>query len=402
MRRITATGLVVLMLLVVACRGGAEQTPTPLPERAFASVVSVTGEVVPAVWAAISARTGGTASEVLVEPGDEIAAGDPLVRLEPADAELALRQAETALEAAKARLALLKSRPRWEEIAVAEARVEAASASVDQAAAGLDQLRAGSMDAEIAGARAKVTSTQADELAAYEWHEDTLECFNVRIPGKEKRQVCPLLGPTEEKARYHLHAVREELESAQAKLGALIDQAGDRLQAAEAALQRTREQQEAAEAELAQLKAGVSQEEIAAAEAAVQQASVALEKARVELERTKVQAPFGGTVGMVQVRENETVAPGQTLVTLGDLTTLRVETTDLDEIDVARVKVGQTVDVTFDAVPDRVLAGRVTRLAPMAESDGAGVNYTAIIELEELDPVIRWGMTAFVDIETAG
>jgi hypothetical protein len=35
----------------------------------------------------------------------------------------------------------------------------------------------------------------------------------------------------------------------------------------------------------------------------------------------------------------------------------------------------------------------------MAEPGSGGVNYTVIIEMEDLDPAIRWGMTAFVDIE---
>jgi HlyD family secretion protein len=87
------------------------------------------------------------------------------------------------------------------------------------------------------------------------------------------------------------------------------------------------------------------------------------------------------------------------LITLGDLSTLRVETTDLDEIDVARVAVGQQADVTFDALPERVFIGRIVRISPMAEPGTGGVNYTVILELDELDPVIRWGMTAFVDIE---
>jgi hypothetical protein len=34
----------------------------------------------------------------------------------------------------------------------------------------------------------------------------------------------------------------------------------------------------------------------------------------------------------------------------------------------------------------------------MAEPSGGGVNYPVIIELEELDPAVRWGMTAFVDV----
>jgi multidrug resistance efflux pump len=119
----------------------------------------------------------------------------------------------------------------------------------------------------------------------------------------------------------------------------------------------------------------------------------------VALERCEVRAPFAGTVGAVNVRVGELIASGQPLITLGDLTTLRVETTDLDEIDVARVAVGQQADVTFDALPERVFTGRVVRISPMAEPGTGGVNYTVILELDELDPVIRWGMTAFVDIE---
>jgi multidrug resistance efflux pump len=93
------------------------------------------------------------------------------------------------------------------------------------------------------------------------------------------------------------------------------------------------------------------------------------------------------------------VAPGEVLFTLGDLTTLRVETTDLDEIDVARVAVGQQAAVTFDALPERTFVGYVTRISPMAEPGTGGVNYTVTIEVEDIDPAIRWGMTAFVDIE---
>jgi multidrug resistance efflux pump len=380
-----------------------EQAPTPLPEQGFASVVSVTGELVPAEWATVSSHSrpgpGGTALEVLVKPGDVVEAGDLLVRLEPSDAEFAVARAQVAVEAAQGQVALLQSRPRPEEVAVAEAGVAAVQPSIEQAEARLAQLKAGSLDAEIAGAKAQLTLKEIDELVAYQFHEDTMQCFKVKLPGQEEERICPLLGPTEEKARFRLQAVREELEAARSRHRSLIGQRGDRLLAAELAVERVQEQQAVAQAQLAQVRAGASAEEIAAVEAALQQAEAALQRAEVALERTAVRAPLGGTVGMVQLRENELVAPGQPLVTIGDLDTLWVETTDLDEIDVARVDVGQAVDVTFDALPDRVFRGRVKRISPVAESDGGGVNYTAIVELEELDPQIRWGMTAFVDIE---
>ena len=77
---------------------------------------------------------------------------------------------------------------------------------------------------------------------------------------------------------------------------------------------------------------------------------------------------------------------------------LRVETTDLNEIDVAQLKIGDTAIVTFDALPDVVIDGTVTRIAPK-DSEGSGVNYPVVIELAEIPNGLRWGMTAFVDVE---
>lgn len=101
MKKTTIAGLVVLAVILSGCGKGAKETATPEVEIEFAPVISATGEVVPAAWATLSAQTGGTVMEVLVEPGDEVAAGDPLVRLDPTDAQLAVQQAEAALAVAR-------------------------------------------------------------------------------------------------------------------------------------------------------------------------------------------------------------------------------------------------------------------------------------------------------------
>jgi len=80
---------------------------------------------------------------------------------------------------------------------------------------------------------------------------------------------------------------------------------------------------------------------------------------------------------------------------------LRVETTDLSEADVARIRVGAVANVTFDALPGKTLTGKVTRIAPMSTPGQSGVNYTVLVELNQIDPALRWGMTAFVDIQIA-
>ena len=219
------------------------------------------------------------------------------------------------------------------------------------------------------------------------------------MPDGSEHEICPLLGPPEERSRYNLQAANEELDAAQAQLDALVAGADDRIRALEAAVWAAAAQRDMAQAQLDLLQAEATAEELAIRKAAVAQAQAALDAARVTLERTEVRAPLAGTVGVVNVRTGELVAPGQSLVTVGDLSTLRVETTDLDEVDVARVEVGQKAALTFDALPERVFTGCVARISPMAEPDAGGVNYTVIIELDEIAPAIRWGMTAFVDIE---
>jgi multidrug resistance efflux pump len=112
-------------------------------------------------------------------------------------------------------------------------------------------------------------------------------------------------------------------------------------------------------------------------------------------------APFDGTVSDIYIRVGEQVVGGQigqAVMELGDLATLRVETSDLRETDVGRITIGQEVDITFDALPDTLLKGHVVYISPKSSSEKGGVNYTTIIEFDDFDPRLRWGMTAYVNI----
>ena len=382
-KKTLVAGLLALSVILTGC-GGGTPTATPEAEEELVPIVSITGKIVPAAWAALSAQAGGQVLEVLVEPGDAVAAGDVLVRLDPTDAQLAVQQAEAALAAAQAQLALLKAGPRPEEEAAAEALVSAAQAAVSQAAAQRDQLAAGAIEAEVAAAQAGVTAAEVARKAA----EDRYD----QIEGK-------VHGWIEEEIILQLRAAEQALAAAQAQLAQVQGGAGARSRAANAAVAAAVAQQDLAQSQLDLLVAGATAGQTAAAEATIAQAQAALEVTRVALDRCEVRAPFAGTVGAVSVRTGELIAPGQPLVTLGDLATLRVETTDLDEVDVARVALGQRASVTFDAIPERVFAGQVVRISPMAEPGAGGVNYTVVLTLDESDPAIRWGMTAFVDIE---
>jgi multidrug efflux pump subunit AcrA (membrane-fusion protein) len=56
------------------------------------------------------------------------------------------------------------------------------------------------------------------------------------------------------------------------------------------------------------------------------------------------------------------------------------------------------VEITFDALPDTLLKGHVIHISPKASSEQGGVNYTTIIEFDEPNSRLRWGMTAYVNI----
>jgi HlyD family secretion protein len=384
-KKALTAGLVLLAVVLSGCGAGVEETATPEAAEDYVPVVSVTGEVVPEVWATASAQNGGTVVEVLVEPGSEVTEGDLLVRLDSTDAQLAAHQAEAALGTARAQLALLQASAQPEDVAAAEAQIETTRAAVAQAVAQRDQLAAGATEAEIAAAEAEVMSAELARKAA----EDQ---YDQMIRGK-------IHGWIEEQAILRLRAAEEALEAAHARLAQAQGGAGAQKRAADAAVWAAEAQQDIAQAQLDLLLAGTTAEQIAVSKAAVAEAQAALEAASVSLERTEVRAPFAGTAGLVSARVGESITPGQPLVTLGDLTTLWIETTDLDEIDVAQVEVGQTADVTFDAIPERVFDGHVARISPMAEPGAGGVHYTVVIVLGETDPAVRWGMTAFVDIE---
>lgn len=113
-----------------------------------------------------------------------------------------------------------------------------------------------------------------------------------------------------------------------------------------------------------------------------------------------ITAPWSGTITGVPVRLGDTVLPGAVIATIGDLSRLRVETTDLDEFMVGRVRVGQRVTVTVDALDDRPLRGYVHSLALQPEVTGVGdEHYPAVIELVETPPDLHIGMSVRVHFE---
>jgi multidrug efflux pump subunit AcrA (membrane-fusion protein) len=375
---------VVLTLMAVGCGGEPEPTEEPsLGDAATASLISATGEVVPAQFAELSFSQGGLVASLGVVEVDTVAEGDVLIELDPTTFDAAVQEAEAALAMAEASLARTQAGATEEEIAQAESQLESAQADLAAAAASRDDVRNGSSAAEIAAAEADLAQAQLAHMAAQDQYDHVMRQNNTDwIPG----------------AREDLDIANYNMAAAESFLRQMQEGDPDQLQIAEAQLWAATAQRDAAQAALDLLLAQPLPEDLAVAEAQVEQAQAALDAAMAEQAQATMRAPFTGTITALHIRESEWVAPGQTVAVLANLSELQVRTTDLNEIDVSQVTVGNTVTVTFDALPAEVVTGVVTRIAPRS-AEGAGVNYTVTIELDELPSALRWGMTAFVDID---
>ena len=133
------------------------------------------------------------------------------------------------------------------------------------------------------------------------------------------------------------------------------------------------------------------------ARAHVAQAEAALTAARASQAQATLVAPFEAAIVSVDVSRGEVVEAGQVVVTLGDLNHLQVETTDLSERDVPRVKVGQAAIVYIEALNEEI-EGQVMRVAPQASIVEEDVVYKVVIQLKQQPAALRWGMSAEVSI----
>ncbi len=116
-----------------------------------------------------------------------------------------------------------------------------------------------------------------------------------------------------------------------------------------------------------------------------------------QLSRAKIVAPFAGTIASLDVKVNEQVAAGTPVVRLADYSAWQVETTDLTEMNVVNVRKGNAATVTFDAIPDLELTGKVENIKGYGENRQGDVVYTVVIKLDKPDERLRWNMTAKVN-----
>jgi HlyD family secretion protein len=142
----------------------------------------------------------------------------------------------------------------------------------------------------------------------------------------------------------------------------------------------------------------VSSAQIQSAEAAVDSAKANLAAAQVALQNAIITAPFDGTVTAIRVKVGDTASPNEPAVSLSPDSALQVDTY-LSELAVARIAVGDPVDITLDAYGDgRVYAASVVSIDRSPTTKDGAPAYKTTIQFATSTPEITAGMTANVTI----
>jgi HlyD family secretion protein len=133
------------------------------------------------------------------------------------------------------------------------------------------------------------------------------------------------------------------------------------------------------------------------AEFALRQAELALEQAEIDLARATLRSPMDGTVARIDFKVNESSL--ERSIILADFSQWQLVTEGLIELDIMRIREGDQATITFDALPDLELPGRVSHISTFGENTNGEITYNVIITPEDWDERLRWNMTASVIIE---
>ncbi|GEO38980.1 MexH family multidrug efflux RND transporter periplasmic adaptor subunit [Skermanella aerolata] len=123
------------------------------------------------------------------------------------------------------------------------------------------------------------------------------------------------------------------------------------------------------------------------------EASVTL--ARAQLAKLELNAPFDGVLGLRRVSVGDVVQAGKDIVNLEAIETLKLDFR-VPELYLPSVKVGQTLNIVVDAVPDRKFAGTVFAIDPLVDVNGRSINVRA--RVPNKDDALRPGLFARVNL----
>ena len=343
-------------------------------EKPLGASGSIEGEEI-----SIVSEFGGRIAGLYVDEGDEMATGQVLIELDTSLLDAQMLQAEAAVGAAEANLANIKAGTHPAEILAAQAALHQAIAERSAAETAWQDAVAiladpQEIDARIVEAQASVDVAEVQieqaeaQLAAAEVERDQ---FRARGSMQEKWQYV-IYDYQVEAARAAIESARANFRGAEETLAALHALRENPLvivsqvHLAEARYQMAVAGVAVAIAELDELKAGPTAEEIAMAEAQIAQAEAAVAALQAQMAKMTLESPIDGIVTSRSAHSGEAALAGATLLTVANLDEAKL-TVYIPEDKLGRVYLGQEIEVQVDSFPGQVFTGTVSYISQQAE-----------------------------------
>ncbi|MCU0496422.1 MAG: efflux RND transporter periplasmic adaptor subunit [Anaerolineae bacterium] len=413
MRRLLRNAVIVLVLSTVVIIGiqwnnynnavtaATEQASITLDETVVETgdltvTVSGTGAITPERQTALTFELSAPVVEILAPEGTQVNAGDPIARVDAADFDANVGDAQLALEIEQLSFNALTAPPREVDLAAAEAALTAAIAGYNAAVAtGPDsqQVEIARLQTELARNQLWQTQLQADgavNLDLFQFPPDT--------PPEVEQFIRDTINGFNAQNRIQFSTALEQsefgIDIADANFAAVQLRGPDlgAVNSANAAI---------VQAQIARdrLVNGPNEFELAQAQIELENAEIALEQAQNAADRTLLTAPFSGVIAQNNLIVGQLPPTDSISVLLIDTSGYYIDV-PIDETDVVNVQVGQSVTLVLDALPEANISGQVTQIAVTPTRVGQLVTYLVRVALDPTSEAIRIGMTATARIAT--
>ena len=364
--KIILLAIVLPLVLIGGCMGlvAMKMRPKPDPVRTAKVArgdvivcVRETGTVQPVKSVEVKSKVAGLVKELAVDEGQRVEKGQLIARLDVPELEAQRDQVRAQLDGARSR--------------VEQARLTYAR---DREL----------IDAQMMQAEANLRVAQASLAEAQTRRQDAERIAN------NKRRLFEMGG----------YVSQDEVQSAQAALDLAKQQelsAAARLDEQQAAL---------AMAQARRSEADLSKSRVTEAQASLRQVQDSLAEIESRLADAVISAPCSGVVIARNVREGELITAvsyygaGAPIVTIGDLSTMLIKV-NLNEVDIDKLHLDQSVNITADALADHTFQGRVTRVSPasITEPQNPGiVKFPLEVTVTGDATALKPGMTANIEI----
>ena len=373
---------VVFSLVLTACANQTVATPQSAPPVSIpADGIVAEGKLQPVQAANLSFQARGLVEEVNVKIGDEVRKGDVLARL--ANYDIAMAQLSSAnLELIQAQQAYDKLL-RTEGLDRADAWTAFMNAQIVRAEAERkwEALNVDDIENRIEDAKAEVEDRQTDLNDA----RDEFDKYKDLDKDNSRRKA----------AKDDLDTAQNDYNEAVRKLEEIIRERDTGRAALDSALAGEAESKHNVE----QSVDGPNREQLVLLSARLDYARIQVAAAEDTLGNYQITASFDGIVADVAVEIGEQVSAESRAVSVINTSSWLVETTDITELEVVNLEVGQAVTFTADALPDVTMTGVVTSISQSSFLQSGDVIYTVRIQAEDVDPRVKWGMTVEVVFE---